>query len=417
MSKKTSKTTEPEKKQTKYDRKMEARRKEAQRQKRDAMIFRIVCIIIAIALIGTAGYFGVKQYLDYHAAISESYVSVGEHELTKFEYDYYFNTTVNNYLNTYSSLISYIGLDTTKPFDEQEYSEEMTWQEYFEQMTLEQLKQEFALLDDAKANGFEYDTTEDYNDFIDNAKETATNNKMSLRSYYKVIFGDYATLNNVKPLMEDTFIASAYYEKLTEDNTPDDAAVSDYYEEHKAEYDKVTYYSFFFNPSDYPDETTTSTLADEMLERVESGEDFETLCAEYAPDDKKSNYESEDSEYSLTKDVVGNTVNQTFRSWMTDESRKKDDTTVITSSDTGTSYVLKFVNRTYDESCTDTISSTLANNAVTEYVNALMENNYEITDMKGEISYLKEDTEADNPDSSSDTSSDSESLLDTSIIE
>ena len=176
----TQQTIEQEKPKTKYDRKMEARRKEAARQKREAITFRIICIVVLVGIIGTAGYFGVTQFMDVRTATAKTYVKVGDHELTQLEYDYHFNTTVNNYINTYSSILSYIGLDTTKPLEEQNYSEDMTWQEYFEQTTLEQVKQTYALLDDARANNFEYDTTEDYEGFVTQAKETAKTNKITM---------------------------------------------------------------------------------------------------------------------------------------------------------------------------------------------------------------------------------------------
>lgn len=439
-----ARNTEQEKPKTKYDRKMEARRKQAAKEKRETILFRSICLVILAGLVGTAGYFGVNAYMDFHTATTEAYITVGEHDITKLEYDYYFNSTVNNYTNTYSYFLSYMGLDTSQPLDEQQFSEDMTWQEYFEQMTLEQLKQEYALLDDAKANNFEYDMTEDYNQFVDTAKEAAENNQISVRNYYKIMFGDYATARNIKPFMETSFIASAYYEKLMEDYAPSEDVVADYYEEHKAEYDTVSYYSFSFDPINYLEDNGTDTsestpsedmpedsentpseedapeenqsaaytLAEEMKERLEQGADFETLCMEYASDELKVNYESEDTEYSLTENATCSSVNQAFQAWVSDESRKPGDITMIQAEDTGICYVLKFVTRTYDENCLDTISTTLATEAVEEYMEALLEGNYEVTDLKGEIAYLKTTEEAED-----DTDSDTESLLNTSIIE
>lgn len=434
MSKKPSKSTEQEKPKTRYDRKMEARRKEAAREKRNSMIFRIICIAIVVALVGTAGYFGVTKYLDYRTATKDPYLSVGDHQLTKLEYDYYFNTTVNNYVNTYSYYLSYIGLDTTQPFDEQQYSEDMTWQEYFEEATITQIQQEYALLDDASANAFEYDTSEDYDNFVTNARTTAKESQVTLQNYYKTLFGDYANQWNVKPFMENSYIASAYYDKLLEDYTPTDDEITDYYEEHKADYDKVSFYSFTFDPANYTettgednaasdDDTTTNsadastarTLAEEMVSRLEDGEDFEDLCYEYATDDAKANYESEDTEYSLTEGMTCSSTNISYSDWLSDESRKAGDITIIEDSTTGACYVLKFVSRTYDENCLDTISSTLSTEAVNEYLDALLEGKYEAVDLKGEISYLTS-SEEDASESSEDTS-DTESLLDTSIIE
>lgn len=424
MSKKVKE--QPEKPKTKYDRKMEARRKAAEKEKRERLILRIVGITLLAAVICTTGYFGIMRFLDIRTATTEPYVSIGEHQLTQVEYDYYYHTSVSNYVNSYSYFLAYMGLDTEQPLDEQQYSEDMTWQDYFEQMTSEQLRQQYALIDDAKANGFEYDTTEDYNTYLATAKETAKNDNQTLAQYVKSSFGEYATVSNVKPFIEQSYYAHAYYDKLIEDYTPDDATVSAYYESHKAEYDKVSYYSFSFDPTLYTDEadtdeTDTSTetadadetdeasavykLANEMLDRLKAGEAFEALCAEYATEDVKSNYESEDSEYSLTEDVVCSSTNSDFSEWLSDEARTAGDMTVIQSETTGVCYVLKFVSRTYDDTCLDSISSEISTEEVEDYIAALLDDAYEVTDLKGNLNYLTI-TEEDAEDSTDDTSAD-----------
>ncbi len=405
MSKKPSKTNEQEHKKTKYDLKMEARRKAEKKEKVTATVFRTVCIALLAAIVLTAGYFSVTMIADIVNANNKPYLTVGDHTLSQVEYDYYYNSTISNYLNTYASFLSYMGLDTSVPYDEQQYSEDMTWQEYFEQTTIDQLKQEFALLDEAEKNGFEYDTTDDYNSFIDQAKSAADSDSVSLQAYYKTMFGQYATAKNMKPLIDNTYIANAYYQKLLDDNKPSDDEITSYYNDNKADYDQFAYYSFSFASSDYEDSTTSiDALAEEMKAKVDAGKDFETLCKEYAPDSKKDTYGAEDgSEASLTQGVTGSTQNSDFRSWLTDESRKAGDTVVIKNNDGSTYYVLKFVSRTYDDSCKDTISSSLASDAVSEYINGLTEA-YTVTDLSGNIGYLN--TEADTTDVSSDSTED-----------
>lgn len=405
MSKKPSKTNEQEHKKTKYDLKMEARRKAEKKEKVTATVFRTVCIALLAAIVLTAGYFSVTMIADIVNANNKPYLTVGDHTLSQVEYDYYYNSTISNYLNTYASFLSYMGLDTSVPYDEQQYSEDMTWQEYFEQTTIDQLKQEFALLDEAEKNGFEYDTTDDYNSFIDQAKSAADSDSVSLQAYYKTMFGQYATAKNMKPLIDNTYIANAYYQKLLDDNKPSDDEITSYYNDNKADYDQFAYYSFSFASSDYEDSTTSiDALAEEMKAKADAGEDFETLCKEYAPDSKKDTYGAEDgSEASLTQGVTGSTQNSDFRSWLTDESRKAGDTVVIKNNDGSTYYVLKFVSRTYDDSCKDTISSSLASDAVSEYINGLTEA-YTVTDLSGNIGYLN--TEADTTDASSDSTED-----------
>lgn len=475
MSKKSVNANEQDKPKTKYDRKVEARRKAAAKEKRNSIILRTICILFLIVIFGTAGYFSITKIMEIRSANNDPYMSIGDHTLTKVAYDYYFNSSVNNYINNYAYFLSYMGLDPSLPYDEQQYSDDMTWQEYFEQMTIEQLREEYALLDDAQAQGFEYDTTEDYDSFVASAREIAQENQMTLSAYYKAIFGEYATANNIKQYVENSFITSAYYEKLLEDNTPDEDTITDYYEEHKDNYDLAAYYSFSFNPADYEEETnsteatddtndvesedtedntqedtndntdnvdetetdndaetedsdetneeatseetntlgsdTAYILAQEMKRRLENGENFETLCQEYAQEDNKANYEAEDgSEYSLTSNVTFNTISADYYDWLSDESRKEGDITVI-QAESGICYVLKFISRTYDENCRESISDNLASEATEEYVHSLLEDKYEAKDIKGEISYLREE-DAEETDSSN-----SESLLNTDIIE
>lgn len=404
MSKNVPQTNETERKKTKYDLKMEARRKAAKKEKITATVFRTVCITLLAAIILTAGYFSVSTILDISHANSKPYVTVGDHTLSQVEYDYYFNSTVSNYLNSYGSFLSYMGLDTSLPYDEQDYSEDMTWQDYFEELTVEQMQREFALLDEAAANNFEYDTTEDYNSFLESAKEAADTEEVSLNTYYKVLFGSYATTKNVKPYIDNTYISNAYYQKLLEDNKPADAEVTDYYNDNKADYDQFAYYSFSFASADYEDSAESiEDLAKEMKEKVDDGKDFEALCKEYAPDDQKDTYASGDSEASLTQGVTGSSQNSDFRSWLTDEARKANDTVVIKSNDGSTYYVLKFVSRTYDDSCKDTISSTLASDTVEEFMAEWIEN-YTVTDLSGEIAYLNSEADTDTDEEASDSS-------------
>ena len=466
MSKKQNQKQEQDKPRTRYDRKMEARRKQAAKEKRESLIGKILVIIVSVGIIGTAGYFIADHFIKLHKITNDPYLAVGNHTVSQLEYEYYYNSTVNNYISTYSYFLSYMGLDTTLPYDEQDYSEDMTWQDYFEEMTIDQLKQEFALTDDAAANNFEYDTTDEYNEYVSSTKETVKANNTNMRTYIKDAFGEYATVRNIKPFMERTFTASAYYEKLLEDNAPSDEEVNDYYIENQNSYDMVSYYSFEFDDASYisedgegtetegtedesteapedtdtegteaesteaPEDTDTeSTEAPEdadtegtetestetpdnedtanesqaykdaqaMLERVKNGEDFESLCYEYATDDMKEQYAGVD-EYSLSSDVTADSIDYQLVSWLYDDARKAGDVTVISNEELGVYYVVKFVEKKYDDECLDNISSTLSSDKADAYLEDLT-TNYTINDIKGEIGYLQlnlsddEDTE------------------------
>ena len=149
MAKKNQPQTGTEQKvQTRYDRKMEARRKQEEKDKREAKMLRIgavtVCVLLVLAVAGSIG----ASVWSRKAATKDAYVTIGEHKVTKLEFDYYYNAM----LNSYSSLMAYMGMDATSDLASQPYSEDLTWKDFFDEMAVEQLKQAKAMADDAAAN-------------------------------------------------------------------------------------------------------------------------------------------------------------------------------------------------------------------------------------------------------------------------
>ena len=149
-----------EKVMTKYDRKMEKRRIEEEKELKSLKRFKIGSIIIIAAIAAAVVIsIGMSAYTKY-AAVYNTYVKIGDHEITKVEYDYYYNNAVNSYLSMYGSYLPYMGLDTSKDFAQQQYTDNMTWKDYFDQMAVSQLTQVKAIVDDAAAQGFTYDDTQ-----------------------------------------------------------------------------------------------------------------------------------------------------------------------------------------------------------------------------------------------------------------
>lgn len=399
MSKKTTETEKTEKVMTKYDRKMERRRKEQEKEARAKKYRKITGIVLLVCLVvlvlGSIGTSLLRRYNTFHG----TYVKVGSHELTKLEYDYYYNSFVNNYLSTYSYLLSYMGLDTTKDFDEQEYSDTMTWKDFFDQMTVGQIQEVKALNDDAAANGFTYDDTEDYESFLANLKTNVTSAGVTESQYYKDVYGEYATESRIKGFVKETLLASAYYEKLTEDNAPAQEEIDAYYAENKNDYDTVTYRSFTFSDADVTESSEEADrqeavaklqeTANTFKERLEAGEDFNALCAEYTEDEEaKADYEDAEQDASLSENTSYSGVNYVLADWMFDEARTEGEIEVIPDEANARCYVVKFEGRNKDEETVNQeISDTLANEAAGEYVSGLTEK-YEVTDVAGKLKYL-----------------------------
>ncbi|MDD6492806.1 MAG: hypothetical protein PUG54_11435 [Firmicutes bacterium] len=389
-----------QKAQTKYDRKMEARKQQKIKDQRQEKLTKTVAVLFSVAFIAVIVVSIAFAVVKKDAVLNQTYVKVGEHDLTQLEYDYYYQTTVNNYLNTYASIMPYFGFDSTKDYDEQEYMDGMTWKDMFDEMTVEQIKQNKAMTDDAAKSGFTYDTTEDYENFVNGIKEAANTAGVSVSEYYKTNFGAYATEKNVEAFVKESLIASAYYDNLLEQMAPSDEEVKAEYEASTKDYDKVDYRSFTFTADlaeDASEEDISAamdelkTKADSMMKARQNGTDFEELCIENASEDNKANYEDAETEYCLSEGKYYSGISAQMADWLFEDGRTEGDLTVIEDETSHAYYVVEFVGRYYDEADNEKISDNLASQKVTEYINSLSAG-YDVTDVKGELKYLTIDT-------------------------
>ena len=142
---------------TKYDLKMQRRQEEEKKAKKEKAIIKTGCILAVIICVCIAAWKFYDNYQEKHGP----YITVGDHEIQKAEFDYYYYSSLNSFASTYGSYLSYFGLDTSKPLDQQQYSDTMTWDDYFQQQAVNQLKNVYALTDEADEKGFEYDASSD----------------------------------------------------------------------------------------------------------------------------------------------------------------------------------------------------------------------------------------------------------------
>lgn len=358
---------------TNYDKKVIKRQQEEAKRKRNAFIAKISCVVAVIAvIIGIASYFVIRQNIAYG-----EYISVGDNKISKIEFDFYDNTSANNFISTYSSYLSYLGLDTTKSFDSQSYSADMTWADNFDKSAVSMLQETKALVADAKANNFKYDVTDDYNSYINSIKEAANTKSVSLKKYYKTTFGQYATESNLKTVIEEYLTASAYYKQLSTSNAPTTEQISAYYAENKDTYDSIDYRVL---------NVATEAAAKEMVSKITDETSFTALCKTYATAAEQSKYATGDP--SLVEGGTASSISAVYSSWLYDASRKYGDVTVLEDTTNSAFSVVYFVKRYYDTDTDQTIADTLTNNTMTAYVKNLT-SALPITDTKGHLKYLK----------------------------
>ena len=348
---------------TKYDRKVQKRKEEKEKEKKEERISTTVGIVFLVALVCLVASFPIRTYLATH----ETYVVINGEKVNKVEFDYVYNTSKNNYITQYGSYLSYFGLDTSKDLSTQMYSDTLTWQDYFEQNAVESLKQNKALMAEAKAAGFTYDTTDEYNTFKETIKTSAAAAGVSDKEYVRSIYGSYATMGRIEGYVKNDMVMNAYYQKLQEDNAPSDDEIQSYYEENKATYDSVDYRLTTIE-ADLPTEPTE--LADPVEETAadttgttdgtaatDSTQDtaYQPSDAEIAKAMEDAKVLADDAEQTVAKDGEAHenekksSVNYLISDWLFDDARKAGDTTVITNDNSHCYYAVAFEKRYLDE--------------------------------------------------------------------
>lgn len=348
---------------TKYDRKVQKRKEEKEKEKKEERISTAIGIVVLVALVCLVASFPIRTYLATH----ETYVVVNGEAVNKVEFDYQYNLTKNNYITQYGSYLTYFGLDTSKDLSTQMYSDTLTWQDYFEQNAVESLKQNKALMAEAKAAGFTYDTTDEYNTFKETIKTSAAAAGVSDKEYVRSIYGSYATMGRIEEYVKNDMVMNAYYQKLQEDNAPSDDEIQSYYEENKATYDSVDYRLTTIE-ADLPTEPTE--LADPVEETAadttgttdgtaatDSTQDtaYQPSDAEIAKAMEDAKVLADDAEKTVAKDGEAHenekksSVNYLISDWLFDDARKAGDTTVITNDNSHCYYAVAFEKRYLDE--------------------------------------------------------------------
>ena len=138
---------------------------------------------------------------------------------------------------------------------------------------MDTIKEYKALLQLAEEAGYEYTTADDdYNEFIDTITSTAESNSMTVKAYIKSLYGDNASLSNIKSYILDVLEAQSYLEVLQEELAATDEEVAAYIEEN------------------YSSEDTESSDSTESTESTDSTEDSST---DYDEDEIKATILSE----------------------------------------------------------------------------------------------------------------------------
>ena len=327
--------------------------KEAKKLKTLTTIF----VIAVAAMVLVAGIFGVTKTIENSGIRERNTVAltIGEHELSNAELNYYFIDAVNNFYSNYGSYASWFGLDVTKPLDEQFVDAEsgLTWADDFMEEAIHTAKSVYALVDAANAAGHT----------LSESELTEVNNTMSymelyamyygysdVETYIKAMYGNGATVEGLKKYFEMTYTADSYKAAYTASLNYTDADIRAAEAENYDQYSSYSYNYYYMAVSKFLEGGTTdaegkTTYSDEENAAAEAAalaaaealaageyasvEDFDAAIAELS-----INAEVENAASSAYTNNAYTSVSSLYAEWVTDAKRVEGDMTFVPSTTT-----------------------------------------------------------------------------------
>ena len=330
-----------------------AEQKEAKKLKLYTATFVVVLVVLLVIAVTV----GVTQTINNSGMREKNTVAmtIGDHEISNAELNYYYMSTVNNFYSQNGSYAAMFGLDVTKPLDEQMMDEAtgQTWADYFLESAKASAVSVYALKDAAAAAG--HTLSED----LQAAADTTIEN-MELYStiygytdkegYLKAMYGKGADMESFRSYVEDTLLADDYQAAYGESLTYDDAALRAAEKENFDAYSAFTYNYYHLPVTKFQNggttaEDGTTTYSDEEKaaavaaceetakiltgEEITSVEELDAAIAALginADNNAAASTFYEDNAYSYIAAPVAE--------WLSNDSRKEGDLTYIANSTT-----------------------------------------------------------------------------------
>ncbi len=309
----------------------ELRAKQKRTRIRAAIIFVLAVIIITGSFVVNSDYF-------YTGTAA---VSVGDVEYSAAELSYFYQNEYSSFTNSLGDMASLV-IDSSKPLDEQYYTEDQTFHDYFISLAETDLANVTAACRAAEAEGMTLseDSVASVDQEISNVETYAMLYGTTADILLQDTYGKGFTAEIYRHMLEMQALANQYTTAKAESFEYTEEELKANYAENKDDYDIFGYYVYYIENGD--DAEAAYALADEIA-LAEDGEEFAQLVYDNAPEDSKSNYE--DPESTLYYSMGSTLSSYDYGDWLKESGRSANDTTVIESSSGGGYYVLMFVSR------------------------------------------------------------------------
>lgn len=331
-----------------------AEQKEAKKFKTYTIAF---VAVLALVLVFAIGIICVNTY--NNSGIREratDAVTIGSHTLSNAELNYFYIDAINGMYNewyeqygdyTEMYLSWMMGLDLTKPLNEQDYDEDHTYADYFVEKAIEDAKDVYAIYDAAiAANHICTDEQlADISETIEAMETYAQLNGVSFSTYLKAVYGKGANKNNLEKYLNVVATVNSYQTNYYDSLVYDEATLNAYDKDHFNEFSSFDYVTFLVDYEDFltggtQDKDGNTSYSDAEKEAalkaaeavakdlVASGANSaDALDAAIKAQDKYKDKSSATSTKSTNS--LYTSINEDIAQWLAEDDRKEGDISYI----------------------------------------------------------------------------------------
>ncbi len=335
--------------------KQQAALKEAQQTKLMTTAFvAVMALILVVAIV-----VGTTQLISNSGIREKNTVAmtVGSHELSNAELNYYYIDTVNSFYSQNGSYASLFGLDVTKPLNEQFFDETagQTWADYFLESAKDTASAVYAMADAAKAEGFAL--TEDQNADIDSiisnfSLYASLYGYADAETYLKAMYGKGATMEGIRNYVEMSMLSDAYNTAHQDGLSFTDADLRAAEAENFHKYSSFSYNYYYLAASRFLEGGTTAedgtvtytdeekaasiTAAEDAAKTVASAQIASVADLDAAIAALPLNAESTTAKSTAYTDYGYSSIDDDLAAWLTAQGRKAGDVAYVANKSTST---------------------------------------------------------------------------------
>ena len=330
--------------------KMTEKQLAAQQEAKKTNLYTTIFVVAMVAILVIAITVGVAQFVT-NSGIREkntTALTIGQHELSNAELNYYYIDSVNNFYSQNGSYASLFGLDVTAPLDEQVFDESTgeTWADYFVTSAISTAKSVYALNDAAKAEGFTLPEQDAANleSIISNFNLYASlYGYTDADSYLKAMYGKGASVEGIRNYVEMSLLAEAYNAAHQDSLTYEEADLREAEAKNPDQFSSFSYNYYYLAASRFQeggtvgeDGLTTYTAEEEAAavaaaeaaakSVVEGAATIEELDAAIDALAVNSEITAKTTTYT---DYAYASIDADLSAWLTEDGRKEGDIAVI----------------------------------------------------------------------------------------